>query len=65
MSIDEFDSLGDQEKAYLLWKQGIFLSNIQRGNNIWDTYKLEDFQVSVCINLIQHENIFYVSYCLG
>ena len=65
MSIDEFDSLSDVGKQDILWKNGIFISNLQNGNNIWDTYNLENFQVSVCFNLTRSENTFYVSYCMG
>ena len=60
--MDQFDLLRDEEKEDYLWKNGTFISNLLKGNNIWDTYELEDYYVSVCFNLTQNEDTFYVAY---
>ena len=63
MKIDEFDSLSDQEKLIFLWREGTLFSNFQIASHVWDTYKLENFYVSVCFSLTTCASaITYVSY---
>ena len=55
MTIEQFLSLSDSEKEEAVWKNGVFMSNYDEGNNMCDAYELFDFYVAFCYKLNKNE----------
>lgn len=48
MGIYEFNQLGPDDQANLLWEHGTFLMNRLDDKHIFNLYSLSDFYVEVC-----------------
>ena len=55
MTIDQFNVLNDAEKEQAVWRDGIFLSNYDESNSMFEVYRLFDFFVSFCYQLDKNE----------
>ncbi|MEO5998165.1 MAG: hypothetical protein ABIN89_15580 [Chitinophagaceae bacterium] len=55
MTIEQFKLLNDSEKEQAVWRDGVFLSNYDEWNSMFEVYKLFNFYVSFCYQLDKNE----------